>query len=87
MMVVIVFALLTNCVIALEVLPLKLLLPLYCAVIEWELTASADVVNVATPLPFSVLVPSELAPSLKVTVPAGVPCVEVTVAVKVIGSP
>ena len=43
---------------------------------------SVEVLNVALSL-LSVPVPSVAAPSLKVTVPVGVPPVEVTVAVKV----
>lgn len=39
----------------------------------WLPTASADVVNVATPEPFNVPVPMELPPSRKLTVPLGVP--------------
>ena len=42
--------------------------------------------NVALPL-LSVPVPSVVAPSLKVTVPVGVPPVEVTVAVNVTAAP
>jgi len=52
------------------------------AVMECTPTASAEVLNVALPLA-SVAVLSVDAPSLKVTVPVGVPPVEVTVAVKV----
>src|SRR6266567_2585504 len=50
-------------------------------------TLSVDVVNVATPLPLSVAVPSGFAPSVKVTVPVGVPEPLVTVAVKVTACP
>src|SRR5262249_22550987 len=66
-----------------EVLGLKLLSPPYTAVIEWLPTASALVENVAGRLPWRVRVPSVVEPSLKVTVPVGVPPVLVTVAVNV----
>jgi hypothetical protein len=52
----------------------------------WLPTASAAVLNVATPLPFSVPVPRLVAPSRNVTVPVGVPvpgATAVTVAVNV----
>src|SRR5437773_1904196 len=80
----------TVCVSLEEVLPLKLASPPYDALIEWEPTASVLVVNVAWPEPFSVPVPRALEPSLKVTVPVGVPApglFAVTVAVKVTGCP
>jgi hypothetical protein len=68
-----------------DVLPASLLSPPYIAVTECAPSASVDVVNVATPAPFNVPVPSTVAPSIKVTVPVGTPlpgfCV--TVAVKV----
>jgi hypothetical protein len=73
---------------AAEVLPAKFALPLYLAVIECAPTASVDVVKVATPLPFSVPVPSVVVPSRKVTVPVGVPEVlDEIVAVSVNGLP
>ena len=50
---------------------------------EWEATASVEVVKVAWPVPSSVEVPRVVVPSLNVTVPMGVPPLEVTVAVKV----
>lgn len=50
--------------------------------------ASAEVVNVATALLFSVPVPSEVAPSRKATAPVGVPALEdMIVAVNVTGAP
>jgi hypothetical protein len=55
---------------------------------ECDATVAVDVVNVAWPLPSSVPVPSEVEPSLKVTVPVGTPlpgAVDVTVAVYVTG--
>ena len=67
--------------------------PPYTAVIEWgdPLKESVAVLNVATLEPFSVPVPSVVAPSLKVTVPVGVPVEEgelsVTVAVNVTEAP
>jgi hypothetical protein len=70
-----------------EVLPVKFASPPYTAVIECDPTASVDVVNVALP-PLSVPVPSTLVPSLKVTIPVGVPEVAgLTVAVKVTAWP
>src|SRR6266403_611018 len=80
----------TLCVILGDVLPLKFASPPYDAVIEWEPTASVLVTNVAWPAPFRVPVPSALGPSLKVTVPVGMPAPAVfafTVAVKVTGCP
>jgi len=59
-------------------------------VIECGPTASVLVVNIAWPEPFSVPVPRVLRPSLKVTVPVGVPApglFAATVAVKVTGCP
>src|SRR5579863_7289054 len=53
---------------------------------EWVVTESAEVLKDATPDPFRPIVPSGLAPSLKVTVPVGVPepgSPAATVAVKV----
>ena len=58
--------------------------------IECEPAASVLVTNIAWPEPFRVAVPRVLEPSLKVTVPVGVPApglVAVTVAVKVTGCP
>src|SRR2546422_6530016 len=63
----------TVCVSLEEVLPLKFASPPYDALIEWEPTASVLVTNVAWPEPFRVPVPRVLEPSLKVTVPVGVP--------------
>jgi hypothetical protein len=54
------------------VLPLKLPLPVYSAVIEWDATLSALVERVAWP-PLNAPVPKVVAPSLKVTDPVGVP--------------
>jgi len=71
-----------------EVLPAKFALALYLAVIECVPTVSVDVANVATPLPFSVPVPSIVVPSRKVTIPVGVPLLPgLTVAVHVTGVP
>jgi hypothetical protein len=68
-----VLALLTVCDKAGEfVLPLKLPLPVYSAVIECEATDKLLVENVACP-PLKVPEPSVVAPSLKVTEPVGVP--------------
>ena len=75
-----------------EVLPVKFASALYVAVIECDggLTAREVVVNVATSEPFSVPVPSVVAPSLNVTFPVGVPApgaTAATVAVKVTDCP
>src|SRR5438093_9609943 len=87
---VVVLAFFTVWVSVVEVLPLKVALPPYDAVIGCEPTASVLVTNVAWPEAFRVPVPSMLEPSLKVTVPVGVPAplgFAVTVAVKVTGCP
>jgi hypothetical protein len=82
-----VVAAVTVCVNTADVLGLKLLSPLYLAVMEWLPTDRLDVVNEAIlPVP-SVDVPSETLPSRKVTVPVGVPGEPVTVAVKVTAWP
>ena len=81
-----IFALFTTCETAAEVLALKLVSPLYTAVMEWVVTDNDEVAKVATP-PVIVLVASVVPPSLKVTVPVGVPAPEVVVAVKVTVSP
>jgi len=58
--------------------------PAYTAVIEWLPAARLLVVSVATNDAFSAPVPSDVVPSMNVTVPVGVPAgVGVTVAVKV----
>ena len=61
----------------------KLLSPLYWAVIECVPAARLDVAKVATPDDRVTAVPSAVVPSLKVTVPVGVLTEEDTVAVKV----
>src|ERR1700690_4144847 len=81
-------ALLTVCDRTLEVLPVKLMLPPYTAVIERVAVAAEIllVVKEALPEAFSVPVPSVAPPSLKVTVPEGIPLAGATgptVAVKV----
>ena len=53
----------------------------------WLPTASVEVVKVATPLLSVTLPPSEVLPSVKVTVPVGVPPGPDTVAVNVTGCP
>ena len=55
--------------------------------IEWLPPVNAEVAYVAVPPLFSVPVPSVVVPSMKVTVPPGVPALEVTVAVKVTEAP
>jgi hypothetical protein len=76
---------LTVCESTAEVLPLKFESPPYTTVIECGPTDNDEVARLARPLvsePF----PSVFAPSLKVTVPVGVPeLFGVTVAVKVTG--
>src|ERR1043166_1915487 len=64
--------LLTTWLKADDVLVLKLASPLYTAVIEWEVTDKVEEEEVAEP-PLRLLVAREVAPSLKVTVPVGVP--------------
>jgi len=70
---VIVPSLLTVCVNADDVLVAKLASPPYTAVMLWLPLERVEVENVATPAPFSVPMPSVVAPSLKVTVPVGLP--------------
>jgi hypothetical protein len=65
------------------VLAVKLVLAWKAAVIVWLPTARVVVEKVATPLLFSVPVPSIALPSEKLTVPDTPPLVVVTVAVKV----
>src|SRR5439155_18343149 len=80
----------TVCVSLGDVLTLKFASPPYDAVIECEPTASVLVTNVAWPELSRVPVPRVLVPSLKVTVPVGVPApglFAVTVAVKVTACP
>ena len=55
--------------------------------IEWLPTPSAELLKVATPLLLSVPLPSNVAPSLKLTAPVAVPAVQATVAVKVTAWP
>lgn len=73
----------TVCDRALEVLPVKFVSPPYTAVIECEATESKEVLKVATPEPFSGPVPNVFVPSLKVTVPVGVPVLPVELSVTV----
>src|SRR5207247_3355325 len=80
----------TVCVSVGVVLPVKFPSPPYDAVIEWEPTASVLVTNVPWPEPSRVPVPRTVEPSLKVTVPVGVPApglFAVTVAVNVTACP
>src|SRR5207247_3581011 len=80
----------TGCVSLGDVLPVKFAAPPYDAVIEWEPTASVLVTNVPWPEPSRVPVPRMVEPSLKVTVPVGVPApglFAVTVAVNVTACP
>jgi hypothetical protein len=65
------------------VLPAKFASPEYVTVIGCTATVQLELLNVALPLAFKSLVPSVVAPSLKVTVPVGVPLEPVTVAVNV----
>ena len=75
---------LTVWVIDADVLEVKLLSPLYAAVITWLPTPSELVESVALPVLSRVRVPRLIAPSLKVTVPVAVPDPgEVTVTVAV----
>jgi hypothetical protein len=70
-----------------EVLPAKFPAAAYVAVAVSVPAASAVVANVATPLPFRLPTPREVEPLKKVTLPAGTPTVEVTVAVNVTLAP
>ena len=70
-----------------DVLPLWLALPPYTAVIEWAPPARLEMGKVATPLASSDDEPRVVLPSLKVTLPAGVPAKDATVAVKVTDCP
>jgi len=77
-----VLALVTTCPPAsVPLLESKLVSPLYSALMVWVPTVSVAVSSVATP-PDRALVPRVVVPSLKVTVPVGVPAPEDTVAVK-----
>src|SRR5579872_4105966 len=80
---VVVAALVTDCVLGADVLVTKFAFPTYTAVIVCVPMVKAFVVKVATPLPFRVPLPITVVPFLKLTVPAGVPPAEATVAVKV----
>lgn len=83
---VVVLSLFTVCESIDDVFVAKFVSPPYTAVMLWVLTESVNVENVATPAPFRVPVPRVVAPSLKVTVPVGVPDpgdTAATVAVKV----
>lgn len=57
------------------------------AAMAWLPTVSVGVTNVACPLLSSEAVPRVVAPSVKATVPAGVPPLPFTVAAKVTGCP
>ena len=70
--VVVVLAWPTVCVWIADVLPTKLALPAYTAVMLCEPTLSADVLMLALP-PDSVAVPSEVRPSKNCTLPVAVP--------------
>lgn len=72
----------TVCVTAGELLARNPVAPSYAAVIMCVPTASADVTSTACPLLSSVPVPKVVAPLLKVTLPAGVPETDNTVAVE-----
>ena len=63
-----------------EVLPDRVALPLYTAVMDLDPGVRVVVVILAVP-PASFTAPSDAAPFLKVTVPVGVPAFEVTMAV------
>jgi len=88
--VVVVAAWLTVWASAVELAKAKAASPPYLAVMVWDPTLSPVLVNVATPLAFSVPVPSVVLPSKKVTVPVGVAvagATALTVAVKRTGWP
>ena len=79
----------TTCDNTVGVLPENCEFPPYDAVMEWVPAVKEAVIYVACPLAFNVPVPSVVVPSLKVTVPVGVPVPELgaTVAVKVTDCP
>src|SRR5215469_4239667 len=64
----------------------KLESPLYCATRECKPPAKVSV-RVATPEEFTGEVPSDVLPSVKVTVPVGIPAGEASVAVRVADCP
>jgi hypothetical protein len=66
-------AVFTATVVLEEVLALKLVSPLYWAVIECDPAASDAVEKLACPEASSVSVPIRVAPSVKATVPVGMP--------------
>ena len=68
----------TVCV-SILLLPRKFGSPPWLAVMIWLPTVSVDVMNVACPLLSSEAVPRVFAPSVKATVPAGVPPLPFTV--------
>ena len=76
----------TVCV-SILLLPRKFGSPLWLAMMAWLPTVSVDVMNVACPLSSSEAVPTVVAPSLKVTVPVGVPPLPLTVTAKLTGWP
>src|SRR5437870_7147613 len=84
---VLVFALLTVCGRAIELLPAKFVSPAYEAVLEWILTAKLELVKLAVVVPLLVLrvpCPMLVPPSEKITTPLGLPApVPDTVPVKV----
>ena len=63
----------TTCDNTVGVLPENCEFPPYDAVMEWVPAVKEAVIYVACPLAFNVPVPSVVVPSLKVTVPVGVP--------------
>ena len=80
----------TCCTKTAELLVIKLPSPLYVAVMLWLPFLSDEVVKTAWRLLLSVAVPRMVLPSLKVTVPVGVPepgALALTVAVKVTACP
>jgi hypothetical protein len=77
----------TVCASAAEVLWANVSDPLYVAVMVCEPAASEAVDRLADPALSRVAVPITLAPSLKATVPIGIPAVDATVAVKTIVCP
>jgi hypothetical protein len=87
--VVVVLAWLTVCETVLELLGPKRAVPPYEAVRLWDPAVRVETVSVATPAPFRVPVPSDVAPSRNITVPVGVvgPVTRATVAVSVVDWP
>src|SRR5262249_20835196 len=76
---------LMTCVRIDDVLPVKLLLPTNSAVRLWLPSGRFEITKLALPAGSSVAVPRVAAPSCRLTGPAGMPALEVTLTLKVTG--